>query len=83
MSAYFLCEPSGATAMTRWHIRPSGPGGPRYSGGVDTTSLCGRITPQRNGWDLRVDFAETLRSPLGRAHVCAACLAAYEVETLW
>jgi hypothetical protein len=52
LSKYAYCEPAHVTGPAPWCIRPLTEDGPRPSGGVDTASLCGRVTPKMNGWDI-------------------------------
>lgn len=77
---YAFCEPVWVATAAPWCIRPINPEtGLKLSGGVDTTSFCGRVRPSSTpggggGWDLRVRITEDhLESP----HCCKKCLAAY------
>ena len=47
---YAFCEPVHAIAGGAWHMRKLTEIGPKFGGGADTQSLCGRDM----GWDLEV-----------------------------
>src|SRR3954471_16636238 len=70
---FSLCEGAAATSTSPWHIRPLERSPVlRRSGGIDTDSLCARVTAPY-GWDL---------FPLEGRHtedkVCAVCRDRYE-----
>jgi len=56
LSKYSFCEPVSAGPLAPWCIRPLTAAGKKLSGGVDTSSLCGRVKPPSaaggNGWDI-------------------------------
>ena len=69
VNQFSFCESLQATSVSPWHIRRLTAAGPKYRGGADTESLCGR----KMGWDL-----ETAITPLQlQGHTCVACLKAY------
>ena len=81
---YSFCEPSFAGSLVRWCIRELSVQGPKYTGGIDTPSLCGRVQPfgakvsgKKNpgvgGWDVRVEM-----TALHVAHACPECVRAYQ-----
>jgi hypothetical protein len=55
---YSFCESTQAGPLSPWHIRRLTSAGRKCSGGIDTPSLCGRVTPKWNGWDLTVEVDE-------------------------
>lgn len=63
-----FCEATTAGGGSPWHIRFLGPAGLKPSGGVDTCSLCGHVTPEKGGWDIPVRFSET------HPNACKKCL---------
>lgn len=71
--AFSFCESVFAGPLSPWHIRKLSDRGPRYSGGIDTPSLCSRVRPFGDGkgfggWDLRVDITEGHLK-----HTCETC----------
>lgn len=62
------CEPVTATSASPWCIRRLTDRGQMLSGGVDTSSLCGRVRAGW-GWDLPVEVTE----PYDR-YACKRCL---------
>lgn len=64
---FSYCESIGAGSKSRWCIRPLSPAGPKYSGGVDTSSLCGHVT---RGWDINVAISDDNLD--GACPVCAS-----------
>lgn len=58
LSAYSFCEPSTAGPCAPWCIRKLTAAGRKLGGGVDTPSLCGRVSLTSlggvGGWDIRV-----------------------------
>lgn len=85
MKEFSFCESSLASSMSPWHIRVLTEVGLRPSGGVDTTSLCGRVKPYSivggfGGWDLHVRPAPDLGPWLKRGSVCIACAELYKKE---
>ena len=72
---FSYCESIAATATSTWHIRKLTSKGRKLGGGIDTPSLCGRVT---SGWDLAV--------PIGTApgkHICCECYALCPEEAEW
>jgi len=69
-----FCESSSAGGLAVWHLRQLSDAGPKYGGGLDTPSLCGRVKPPY-GWDLEV--AVTERHLLT---ACPACVAAFRAR---
>ena len=68
-----FCEPVCVTGPDPWCLRYLTAAGPKYGGGVDTESLCGRVTPYHGGWDVDVPVTQ---DRLGRkGHTCQRCLA--------
>lgn len=51
MVEYSYCEPVWAAPLASWCIRPLTDAGRKLGGGVDTESLCGRVSVEQ-GWDL-------------------------------
>lgn len=81
MSAtYSFCEPSHGGV--RWHIRELSAAGPKYSGGIDTASLCGRVRPFGNGgtggWDVK---HEVTPEAVERVKPCQQCAEEYRRRT--
>lgn len=81
---FAFCEPVWAGPLGKWCIRKLSDAGPKYGGGVDTSSLCGRVKPPGsggacNGWDLRVRITEghLTKNDL----ICPKCLALYREAT--
>lgn len=60
-----FCESVHASGYSRWHIRGLTEAGRKLGGGIDTPSLCGRVT---KGWDLNVPI-----TPQHANHTCSAC----------
>ena len=80
-TVYAFCESVAAGPLSPWHIRPLTEVGRKTSGGIDTPSLCGHVTPKTNGWDL--ESVEVKNYPLdgvrdGRRLVCKKCADAYK-----
>ena len=73
MSGYSFCESVWAGPKAPWHIRRITDKGLKLGGGIDTTSLCGRVT---NGWDIGVTIT---RDHL--THSCSRCAELYSVAT--
>ena len=69
---YIFCESVHAVPNGRWHIRPLGEAGMKTTGGIDTASLCGLVTPEKNGWDMPYPLTE-----FRLAVACPDCVAAY------
>ncbi len=68
---YSFCESVTAGPNARWHIRKLDTQGLKFSGGVTTESLCGRVVPSPKGlggWDVEVPINE---QHLG--HCCQEC----------
>lgn len=82
LSKYSYCESALATAANPLCIRPLTAAGPKFSGGVDTASLCGRVNPRVNGWDIRRAVCESdfgIRIDRGPYHaathrICQRCV---------
>lgn len=70
---YSFCESVTATTSSPWHLRELDGQGPRYTGGITTSSLCGLVT---RGWDLKVAITE---HHLG--HSCKRCVEKYREGT--
>ena len=65
---YAFCEAATAGPKSKWHIRQLTEVGPKFGGGADTPSLCGREV----AWDLEVDItAHHLQ------HACPECAERY------
>ena len=64
-----FCESVVATGVGKWHLRLLTDKGPKYGGGIDTDSLCGRVRAGR-GWDAQVAITEYHKEH----NTCAACL---------
>jgi hypothetical protein len=75
---FAFCEPAHASSVSRWHIRRIVTR-LRLTGGIDTASLCCRVTPFASGgtggWDLNVRITT---AQLDRA--CRACVVLYRQE---
>lgn len=69
---FTLCEPVVASSRSLWCIRKTTDVGPKFGGGVDTPSLCGRVRVGQ-GWDLQVRITEHHLDK----NTCKACLAKY------
>ncbi len=69
---YSLCESVTATAISPWCIRPLTKKGRKPGGGVDMSSLCGRVRINA-GWD--VGGRTGLNDILGVKAVCKRCVA--------
>ena len=67
--SYSFCETATATSLSPWCVRPLTAQGRKLFGGVDTDSLCGRVTKRFNGWDLRVGVE------LDHPRLCPKCRA--------
>lgn len=79
---FAFCEPVVAGSLAPWCIRPVTDKGLKLGGGVDTQSLCGRVTPRGNGWDLNVRITEEALTST-RPRVCQKCLAEYRRRGYW
>jgi hypothetical protein len=70
--AFLFCEGAMSTGSSPWHLRRIGPAGIKAGGGIDTNSLCGRVSVRNGGWDLLVRI---------NAHhlllACSSCAAQY------
>lgn len=76
MTQYSFCESDYATSISPWCIRKLTDQGQKPGGGIDTPSLCGRVTPRlyhprsgTNGWDIP-NVPVTLTHPAA----CPKCL---------
>jgi hypothetical protein len=76
---YSICESSFAAPWSHWHIRPLTEAGRKHGGGIDTPSLCGRVTPP-DGWDLEYSVVQAVRTPK-KANLCKTCLAKFKEKT--
>ena len=80
---YAFCETVTAGGTTPWHIRQLTEKGPKFGGGADTKSLCGREV----AWDLGVSDSRTSRteilpiSPIHLGHCCKKCKESYVNRT--
>jgi len=88
MAKYAFCESSNAGSLAPWHIRPLTPRGKKLGGGIDTRSLCSRVSPSADngvgGWDLEVEvesYGDLDAITDGRRHVCKTCVAVYRNNT--
>lgn len=80
---YSFCE--SVTGIGPWHIRPLSEKGRKCGGGIDTATLCGRVSPSGEkrpdgkpgfgGWDLEVEITE---HHLG--HACPQCVEEYRKQ---
>jgi hypothetical protein len=52
-----FCESVYSSGLGLWCIRKTTDAGPKYGGGIDADSLCGRVK-QGKGWDLEVRITE-------------------------
>lgn len=68
---YTFCEPQWVTGPSPWCIRKTTAIGPKFGGGIDTPSLCGRV-PAHKGWDLEVRLTDHHLS-----HACQKCVEKY------
>jgi len=73
---FTFCEPVWASGLGLWHIRQPSDVGPKFGGGIDTPSLCGRV-PVPQGWDLEVRISEHHLTK----NTCAVCLEKYRELT--
>ncbi len=73
---FTFCEPACVSGFGLWCIRKTTEKGPKFGGGVDTHSLCGRVKAHK-GWDLNVRITE-----YHLAHnTCPNCLLKYKELT--
>jgi hypothetical protein len=86
LSKYSFCEPAFVATAAPWCIRPLTAAGRKLSGGVDTSSLCGRVDHTKfGGWDIARQIEEHLfdaraeRAFAGQVsrvpYVCQRCVA--------
>lgn len=68
---YAFCESVWASGRSPWHLRPLTDKGLKLGGGIDTSSLCGRVRSP-NGWDVEVSMTEQ-----HLAHACPECVRLY------
>jgi hypothetical protein len=54
---FSFCESIHADSNTKWHIRQLSDKGKKFGGGIDTSSLCGCVTPSVGGWDLEASLS--------------------------
>jgi len=66
-----FCEPVWVATAAPWCLRYLTDKGPKYGGGVDTESLCGRVKPP-HGWDVEVPVTQDRLDREG--HTCPRCL---------
>lgn len=73
MSRVIFCRSNLGGGSAAWCIRPLTVAGPKYTGRIDSPSLCGRVTERFGGVDVRAEITlEKLRNP---AVVCSDCVA--------
>ena len=90
MPKYSFCEGVHAGPRSPWHIRKLSREGLKPSGGLDTTTLCGKIAPNGvkmaggrtgwGGWDLEVEITAAhldRKWENGNPLCCKDCAAAY------
>lgn len=76
LSTYTFCEPTHAGPLAPWCIRKMSPLGRKRGGGVDTTSLCGRVKPTDVGGFGGSDLTHSLgQDDLEAEFTCRKCLA--------
>jgi hypothetical protein len=73
MIKYSFCESIHAYSRTKWCIRPLSEKGRKLCGGIDSSSLCGHVTPQKNGWDLTTPI-----NPVALSQACPKCVELYK-----
>ena len=77
---FSFCESVHAGSHSRWHIRRLSDAGRKTGGGIDTSSLCGRLTTKISGWDINVEIR-----PASLQSACPDCEREYhklqEAET--
>jgi len=77
---FAFCERNGASSSTPWCIRQLSNAGPKYGGGIDTNSLCGKVQADRwGGWDVDVEITEDRLNREGVA--CPECVKRYRELT--
>jgi hypothetical protein len=54
---YAFCEPETVGGAAPWCLRLLTDTGPKYGGGIDTDSLCGRVKAH-HGWDVDVPVTQ-------------------------
>lgn len=78
LSKYAYCEPTCAGSLAPYCIRRLTAAGPKYSGGVDSDSLCGRVSARNfGGWDIeRLVHADDFEvsTHRNRMMVCQRCV---------
>jgi hypothetical protein len=67
MDKFSFCESVHATSTSSWHIRPLTKVGRKTGGGIDTTTLCGRIS---RGWDIETPIEHHIDPS---SYTCKAC----------
>lgn len=72
---FSFCESVTASSYSNWHIRKLSEIGQKFSGGIDTPSLCETVSLKMGGWDLHVEITEY---HLG--HACKKCVKIYRKE---
>jgi len=71
-----FCEPAMVTGAGWWCLRFVGEKGEMFGGGVDTPSLCGRVDPEFNGWDIDVRVTQ---ARLDHSYIaCTRCRAIFK-----
>lgn len=70
---YTFCESVHSSGLGLWCIRKNTEKGPKFGGGIDSDSLCGRVKSQVGGWDLNVCFTDHHLEH----NACKTCLASY------
>ena len=71
MARYSFCESISAGPQSPWHLRELTSVGRKLGGGIDTSSLCGRV---KKGWDLEVEITAFHL----KKNTCRDCLKRYQ-----
>ena len=74
--AFTFCESTWSSGLGLWCIRKPSEVGPKFGGGIDTSSLCEHVKAG-NGWDLEVRITEHHLSK----NTCKKCLTIYREQT--
>lgn len=69
---YMFCE---TVTAYLWHIRQISDSGPKFTGGADTLTLCGK----QPSWDIHCEITETSlgAGKLGAGKTCPDCAKIY------
>lgn len=70
MKKYSYCETGNGLSRRSWHIRKLSKAGPKYGGGADTPTLCGRVQVR---WDITCEISESIE-------ICPKCTELYAKE---